>query len=284
MLAILEISKGILELGFIYSLVVLAVHLTSRTIVFDDLTMEGSFGIGGAVAARCALAELSPIIALPLSIIAGILAGIITGLLSKKLKLNNLISSLIVTTALFSISKKVAGSAMVTIPFACNLFEIGIIGSFWTKLIILGFISFIITFSIRWLLQTEIGGIFRALGSNPQMLTNLGKSINGYTIAAICIANGLTALAGALFVHYTSFFSITGNIGTFIFALAGLMFAEIISNKVGFALIFGAIAYPMLYTLTIELQLDPDLTKLITAFMMIGMLLLKKKNITHLLR
>jgi len=281
MLDIIELCKGVLELGFIYSLVVIAVFLTSKIISFDDLTVEGSFGIGGAVAACCALWGFNPLVAILFSIMSGILAGIATGLLARKLNINGLISGLIVTTALFSVSKKVAGSAMVTIPADANLFNCVGIPTHLNKFIILASVSFGALFFVKWLLRTEFGSMLKALGCNPQLLTNLGKNINGYTIATLSIANGLTACAGALFVNYTSFFSLTGNIGTFIYALAGLMFAEIFSDKLGVAIILGAIAYPALYMITIQLQLDPDLTKLIIALLMVTMLLFKRKSIKH---
>src|SRR4030095_14562816 len=107
------IIQGIIERGLIFSITVMSIYITSRIIKFDDLSVEGSFGLGGALAALLLTNNIPSFIALPLVIIAGALAGLATGLLHTQLKLNNLISGIVVTTALFSINLKIAGSNMV---------------------------------------------------------------------------------------------------------------------------------------------------------------------------
>ena len=273
----LDIVISVVEMGLIYSLVVIGVYLTSNVIKFDDLSVEGSFGLGGALVARSSILGITLWSSFPLAIIFGGMAGLATGLLNTKLKINNLVSGLIVTTALFSINKKLASSSMITLPDEKTIFyffetSIGFLGKF----LFLITISFIALFFLKWFLKTEVGFMIRAVGCNPQMLANLGKSAGFYKIIGLMISNGLTALAGALFVNYTTFFSVTGSIGTLVYALAGLMLGEAISDKLGVSVIFGAIAYPALYAITIELQLDSDLTKLIIAVLMVFLLLFKR--------
>src|SRR5258708_7294962 len=98
------IIQGIIERGLIFSVCVMSIYLTSRIIKFDDLSVEGSFGLGGALTALLLTRGIPNIITLPLVVIAGALAGLATALLHTQLKLNNLISGIVVTTALFSIN------------------------------------------------------------------------------------------------------------------------------------------------------------------------------------
>ena len=113
MLSELLILQGIIERGLIFGITVMSIYLTSRIIRFDDLSVEGSFGLGGAFMALLLTRNVHWLLAFPLVIAAGAIAGFATGLLHTKLKLNNLISGIVVTTALFSINLKIAGSNMI---------------------------------------------------------------------------------------------------------------------------------------------------------------------------
>src|ERR1700733_11392811 len=97
----IEIIQGTIERGLIFGLITAGIYISSRIIKFDDLTVEGSFGIGGAITAQCLILGMSPWLALLCALITGALSGIVTGLLHTKLKLNNLISGIVTTTALF---------------------------------------------------------------------------------------------------------------------------------------------------------------------------------------
>lgn len=274
MIETIEIITNAIEMGLIYSLVIIGVFITSRIIKFDDLSVEGSFATGGAIIAKSLILGLNCWLGITAAIITGAVVGLMTGLLHTKLKINNLISGLIITTAMFSINLKTAG-ANISLTSTTNIFNSLIQDN---NLLILLPISLLVLFATKWFLNTETGFMLKTVGCNPQMLTTLGKNIDTYKIMGLCISNSMTALAGALFVQYTGFFSITGSIGTLIIALAGLMLGEIINKKIGLGLIIGAILYQIIFTITIELQLDPAWNKLITAIIMVLLLLLKRNN------
>jgi len=270
------IIQGIIERGLIFSLSVMAIYITSRIIHFDDLSVEGSFGLGGALMALLLTHNIPWFVALAIVTLAGASAGLMTGLLHTKLKLNNLISGIVVTTALFSINLKIAGSNMVVgnkttlfdlIPQTSNL-----------KIIILIPVICSIALILRWFLKTECGFLFKAVGDNPQMLTNLGKNPHTYVIAALMLANGVTALAGGLFVQYVGYFSIWSSVGILIIALAGLILSESLAKHFGFNLIMGAILYQAIIAATFELNVDPEWNKLITALLIILLIALKKHS------
>jgi len=253
----------------------MAIYITSRIIRFDDLSVEGSFGLGGALMALLLTRNMSWLIAFPIVILAGALAGLVTGLLHTKLKLNNLISGIVVTTGLFSINLKIAGSNMM-LGNKTTLFDL-FTGISSLKIIILLPLICAVLMIIRWFLNTECGYLLYAVGDNPQMLTNLVKNADTYTIAALMLANGLTAFAGALFVQYVGYFSIWSGVGILIIALAGLILSETLGYAFSFNLLVGAIVYQAIIAATFEFNLDPEWNKLITAVLIIVMISLKRK-------
>lgn len=271
----LQMLIEVCEQGLIFSLAVMAVFLSSRTIRFDDLTVDGSFGIGGALTAVCIAAGLHPIAGVAFAMCGGCLAGIATGILHTKLQMNSLISGICVTTAAFSVNLKLTGSnlALGQLPTVFNLGP----HAPWNTLVILGAIVLSSWLLLRWFLNTEIGFLIKATGDNPQLVTSLGKDPNAYKVLALAISNGLTALSGALFVQWTGFFSITGGIGTLIIALTGLILSEIFTRGFGAGLILGAIACQAIFAGTIELGIDPSWNNLIKAVMIVFFIQLKSR-------
>lgn len=270
------IVQGIIERGLIFSITVMSIYITSRIIRFDDLSVEGSFGLGGALMALLLTKNVSWIVAFPIVTLTGALAGLATGLLHTKLKLNNLISGIVVTTGLFSINLKIAGSNMI-VSNKATLFDLFATTN-TAKVIILLPLIVALLLVVRWFLHTECGYLFNAVGDNPQMLTNLGKNADTYTIAALMLANGLTAFAGALFVQYVGYFSIWSSVGILIIALAGLILSETLGRVFSFNLIVGAILYQAIIAATFEFNVDPEWNKLITAVLIILMITLKRNT------
>lgn len=273
-----HIFSQILLQGLIYSFVVLAVYFSSRVIKFDDLTTEGSFGFGGAITAVLIVSGFSGWLTLPVAMLAGALAGAVTGLLHTKLKMNNLISGLVVTTALFSICLKLAKS---NLPLPDNQSIFNFLGGYHTSLVsiaILGVLVVLVYLGLRVLLLSEIGLILKTVGSNPQMAISIGKSVDSYKILGLAIANSMTALAGSLFVQSNGFFSITGNIGTLVIGLAGLILAELIEPRFGLGLILGAIIYQAIFAVTIEFEFEPMWNNLIKAVLIVILIQIKPKK------
>lgn len=259
----------IIERGLIFSLVVAGVYVSTRIIKFDDLTVEGSFGIGGAIMATAIAYGHHPLIALICALCCGGLAGATTALLHTRLKLNNLISGIVVSTALFSINLKVA-SAHKDISKYATFFSLmpNWFGEY-KELVFLVALVCCIFFTLKWFLQTEVGFLLYAVGQNPQMLINLNKNPNQYLLIALILSNMLTAVAGALFVQHTTYFSIWSNIGILVISLIGLTLGELISTQFGFALVFGAIAYQAILQVTYVVNIDQDWNKLINALFII---------------
>lgn len=279
MIELLQSLQGIVELGLIFGVVVCSVYLSSVLIKFDNLSVEGAFGVGGALSAMMISTGWNPWFGLCISIIVGAMSGCLTGLLKTKLQLNNLISGIVITTGLFSITLKIAGSNM-GLAHKKTIFSMMPTSiAHLQGLVILIPLSGIIIWIISWLLKTEVGFLLRAVGDAPQMLINVGKSPDAYIILGLMISNALAGLAGGLFVNYLGYFSIWSTVGILIVGLAGMMLAQAFSSHFGIFLFLGAVAYQAIIAITFELQLDQDWNKLITACLIV--ILIVGKNMLY---
>jgi putative tryptophan/tyrosine transport system permease protein len=266
----IDLILQIFELGSIYSLLVLAVHITSNIIGIDDFSIEGSFALGGAICIFFA-PYLSIFILIPISIFVGTLTGLVTTILFKFVGIDSLLSGIIITTGLFSCNLKIAGPQA---SLDKTLFDITQI-TMQNHWIILIPIAILMVIGMGWFLKTEIGLCLRAVGDNPHILVNISKSPCLYLASGLIIANSLAAFAGLLFVNHTGFFSITGNIGTLIIALAGMIIGQtIFKSWIGGAFI-GAVIYQAIISIVIYQQFNPIWNKLITAIIIVFLILLK---------
>ena len=274
MFTLLPIVLGVLERGFIGSFVVMAVYLASRIMRFDDFSIEGTFGLGGAIVAFLVTRGANPWCALILGCVAGGLSGLVTGLLHTKLGLNRLIAGIVVTTMLFSVSINIGG-ANVALDSAKTIFS-GFSFSQYSNLLLLAPFSIFIALFFVWYMRTESGFILRSTGINEQFVTSLGKSVHFYIILSLILANSLSALAGGIFVQYSGFYSAFGNVGTLIAALAGCMIAELFSMNMFIMAIVGSILYQLIIAITLEFQVQPSWQKLITGLLIVVILVMKK--------
>jgi putative ABC transport system permease protein len=273
---IIDLIIGITERGLIFSCIVAATYLSSRLINFDNLSIEGSFGLGGALTALLISWNVNPWLGLVSAAAVGSLSGVAVGLLNTKLKLNSLISGIVVTTGLFSITLKTGGANM-ALNGKNTIFNLmpNFLIPYQALTLLLVFCTILFIF-IKWFLETEIGFLLRTVGDTPQMLTNVGKSVDKYKIMGLAISNALAAVGGALFVQYTGYFSIWTSVGLLIIGLAGMIIAETIDKNFSTILIIGSIWYQAIIALTFEMQLDQDWNKLITAMLIILLIAAKK--------
>lgn len=279
MIELLQSFQNIIELGLIFGVVVCSVYLSSVLIKFDNLAVEGAFGVGGALSAMIIASGFNPWFGLFVSAVVGAISGFLTGLLKTKLQLNNLISGIVITTGFFSITLKIAGSNMGLGDKQTIFNMMPACVAPLQGLILLVSIAGMIVWVISWLLKTEIGFLLRAVGDSPQMLINVGKSADAYIILGLMISNALAGLAGGLFVNYLGYFSIWSTVGILIVGLAGMMLAQAFSSRFGLVLFLGAIAYQAIIALTFELQVDQDWNKLITACLIV--MLIVGKNMLY---
>lgn len=295
----MTIILGIFEEGLIYAIMALGVYITYKILDFPDLSVDGTFPLGAALTASLIVKGISPVLALPLSFLAGVLAGCVTGLIHVKCKVRDLFSGIIVMTALYSINLRIAGMKA-NLPF---LSQDTIFDNQWTRtalpasvkpyivVILLAVIVCICKLLLDWYLSTKSGYLLRAAGDNDTLVTSLAKDKGRVKIIGLAIANGFAALAGGVLAQKQAFFDISIGTGTMVFGLASVILGTQLFKRFGVlktttAVIAGAILYKACVALVISLRIvkAADL-KLITAAILLLILVIsdsvKRRGTRH---
>lgn len=222
-------SLGALEIGLIFGLVALGVFLSFRVINFPDLTVDGSFPLGGAVAATLIVAGWNPFAATAMAIAAGALAGALTAWLNVHLRIMQLLASILVMIALYSINLRVMGKpnvALINEPTVFSLVAIDGMPEYWLKPLALLVIVIAAKLLLDAFFASEAGLAMRATGGNPRMARAQGISTDRQTLAGLALSNALVALAGALFVQTQGGADISMGVGTIVIGLAAVIIGE----------------------------------------------------------
>lgn len=274
-----------LELGFIYSLVALALMLSFRILNIADMTTDGSFTLGCAVSATVVLAG-HPILALPAAMLAGAAAGYITALLQTRFRIPSILAGIITNTGLYTVNLAAMGfSSNLNILKADTVFTLlkPSLGSFYrlvpSVLIAVAAAALLVVF-----LKTRLGLSIRATGDNPDMVRASSINTNFTVTVGLCIANALTALSGALLAQYQKTSDINLGTGMVIIGLASLIIGEGLFSRgklwmKAAGAIVGSVLYRFIIALALRLDLPSECLKLISAVIValaIGLPALKK--------
>ncbi|PLC54137.1 ABC transporter permease [Pollutimonas nitritireducens] len=253
---------GALEIGLIFGLVALGVLISFRMLRFPDLTVDGSFPLGGATAATLISAGMDPYTSTIIATFAGAVAGMITGWLNVKLKIMDLLASILMMIALYSINLRVMGRPNVPLisePTVFTMIQPEGMSDYIARPLILLVLLIVVKFALDWFFSTKTGLAMRATGSNPRMARSQGVATGTMLLVGMAISNGLCALAGALFAQSQGGADISMGIGTIVIGLAAVIVGESImpSRKlivITLAVIVGAV----LYRFFIALALNAD--------------------------
>lgn len=271
--------KGAIELGLIYGLVAIGVYLTFRVINFPDLTVDGSFPLGAAVAASLLVQNVDPFLACFAAMLAGAIAGFITGILHVRWKILGLLAGILTMTALYSINLRIMGKPNIALLSETTLFNY-LPSVLLTLFIIVGIVIII----LARFLNSQFGLALRATGINPRVSPAYGINIGKMTLFGLCISNALVALAGALFTQAHGFADISMGTGTLIIGLASVIIGEtlITSHRIWLVLIscvLGSILYRIAIAIALNLHvagLKTSDLNLITAVLVVFALLFPK--------
>lgn len=274
---ILSVMPITLEQGFAYALVALGIALTFRVLAFPDLTVDGSFPLGGAVGARLIVAGLNPILAAIAAIIAGFSAGCLTGLLNTRLKINSLLAGILMMTILYSVNLRIMGRANIQLLYIPTIFtpmENMSISRFIPVIIFFFLVAMVFKVIIDFFLHTEYGLALRATGDNEQMIRSLGVNTDNATILGLGISNGLVALSGALISQDQGFADVGMGIGMIVAGLASIITGEALIKphtvfRLTSAAVFGSVLYRFIIALGLRLGLAPTDLKMATGLMVI---------------
>ncbi len=274
---LLSVLLGILEEGLVYAIMALGVYITYKILDFPDLSVDGTFPLGGAITAVLIIAGVHPLVTLFLAFLTGAVAGILTGLIHVKLKVRDLLSGIIMMTALYSLNLRIAGKANVAIFTRETIFENAFLdavvpGGFQPYLtaFLLLLIVIIMKLLLDLYLKTKSGYLLRAVGDNATLVTSLAKDKGSVKIIGLALANAFVALAGCIYTQKIGFFEISTGTGAIVIGLASVIiginaFKHIPRVRATSAVIIGSIIYKACVALAISAGMAASDLKLITA-------------------
>lgn len=290
---------GAFESGIIYAIMALGVYLSFRVLDFPDLTVDGSFVTGAAVAAIMIVNGSNPFVATMTALIAGFIAGCLTGIIHTVGKVNALLSGILMMIALYSINLRIMGKSNVPLlntdtamTAVRDFFDKTGIDSFlngiltavglgdslprtWGILLFMVIVTFALKFITDAFLKTEIGLAIRATGDNKRMIRSFSSNTNLMIILGLGLSNAMVAFSGALIAQQGGFADVGMGIGMIIIGLASVIIGEALFGtksiaRTTLAVIGGSIIYRIVVTLALRVEfLEPGDMKLITAVIVI---------------
>jgi putative tryptophan/tyrosine transport system permease protein len=292
--------SGALELGLLYALVAFGIYLSFRVLDFPDLTVDGSFPLGGAVAATLIVQGMNPWAATLLATSAGVLAGLCTAGLNVQFKILNLLASILVMIGLYSVNLRIMGQPNLSLLDRATVISTlepwlrqfsSSLKPFSTT-IALGVIVAIVFGLLNLFFATQIGLALRATGANPSMARAQGINTNHFILLGLAISNGLVALAGALFVQINGFADVQMGVGTIVFGLVAVIVGESLTTSrrliwITTSAIVGSILYRILVAVALNanfLGLQAQDLNLITSVLVALALILPQSRWVQKLR
>ena len=277
-----------LSQGLIWGVMAIGVFITFRILNYADLTAEGSFTLGAAVAARLIMTGADPLIATLVAILAGMCAGVVTGFLHTVLRIPPLLSGILAMTGLYSVNLRVMGTPNIPLlrgtetlitrtaefpPVSAIISGLGITERLGAT-IVLGIVVLIIVIVVlRLFFNTEIGYVVRATGDNEAMARAQGVNTRKMKVLGLLISNACIALSGALVFQFQGFADISMGIGVIVVALASVIIGEVIfsdknNHRVFIAVVLGSILYRLLIAVVLTLGINPHDFRLFSALIL----------------
>lgn len=276
---------GAIELGLLYGVIALGVYLTFRVLNFPDLTVDGSFTTGAAVAAAMITAGQSPVLATLAGFGAGLVAGSITGILHTKGRIDGLLAGILTMIALWSINLRIMGKANLPLlreeTIMTPLRDANLLGKTGIGILVFAVGALLIKLVVDWFLSTDLGLSVQATGNNEQMIRSFGVNTDGSKILTLALSNGLVGLGGAVVAQYQGFTDISMGVGLILVGLASVILGQAVLGQRGLfmaslAVVFGAVLYRLIIFLALKGGLDPQDMKAVTAILVIAALLLPR--------
>lgn len=285
----------IVEQGLIYGILTLGIYITYKILDFPDLTVDGSFPLGAAVTAAMLTSGMNPYLTLPVSFLAGVAAGICTGLIHVKCHVRDLLSGIIVMTALWTVNLYIAGTSNVPLFSQSTIFKNNMMETLlpeiikpYVTLIVILVITIVCKVLLDLYLNTKSGYLLRAVGDNDVLVTALAKDQGTVKILGLALANGLVSLAGCIFAQEERVFEISMGTGALVIGLASViigtsLFKNLTFMKATTAVLIGSIIYKACVAVALR-NFEPQAMKLITAVLFLVILVIsmdRKKKVNR---
>lgn len=276
----MSLLLSVLEQGLIYAVLALGVYITFKILDFPDMSVDSSFPLGAAVTALMIQSGASPLLTLPVSMLAGAAAGAITGIIHVKFKVRDLLAGIIVMTGLYSVNLHIAGRANVQLFSYDTLFKNAFISGLpagiqpYAPVLILAALALVVKLLMDAYLSTRSGFLLRATGDNATLVATLAKDSGKVKILGLAIANALVSLSGCIMCQYQRYFDISMGTGTLVLAVASVIVGTQLLSGMRFlrattAVVLGSILYKGCVALALSLGLSPFDLKLVTAALLL---------------
>lgn len=270
----LDLVLSTVSQGLLWAIMALGVFLTFRVLDIADLSVEGTFPLGAAVAATLIDAGHSVWFAMLIALIAGCIGGTVTALLTTKLKIPALLSGILTMIGLYSVNLMIMGKANVPLLRAETVFtlteDLFGVSSVVATLIVGLIATTVVGVIMYWFFGTVLGTAIRATGCNPQMARAQGINTNVMVILGLLISNGLVALSGALVAQSNGFADVGMGTGTIVIGLASVIIGKVLFGTRSFknwliSVVLGSVVYRAVIAIVLELGMPPNDLKLFTA-------------------
>ena len=280
---------SVFEQGMIYAIMALGMYITYKILDFPDMTVDGSFPLGASLSAVLISQGMNPYLTLLLSFAAGLVAGTITGFIHVRLKVRDILASIIMMTALYSVNLRIAGKANLPIYNCDNIYSnpvtdaiFGGVLAPYQNLIIIAIIVILVKCALDWYLKTKSGYLLKAVGDNETLVTSLGIDKGKVKILGLAIANGLVAMSGSMFAQQQRFFDASMGVGTAVIGLASViigtaLFGQVSLFNFSLSVILGSILYKGCVAAASRLGLQSSDLKLITAVLFLLILVISMR-------
>jgi len=247
--------------------------LSFKIIRFPDLSVDGTFALGGAITAVFTQNFNEPFLGLLFAVLAGAVVGVVTASLNIYLKINRILSGILVMISLYSVNLRIMNRANIPLNNHSTLisqFE----GNQATIIIFFFIVATIIGILLLWFLKTEIGLVLRATGDNPKVVKNNGRNVKLYSIAGLSISSSLVAFAGSLVAQRQGYADVNMGVGIIIIGLACLFIGDTILRPKNLLItiisaIVGTIIYEFIISFGLRVGLSPSDLKIITALIVV---------------
>lgn len=281
-LALLRAIPGSIAQGLIWGLLALGVYITYKLLDFADLSVDGSFATGGAVAVMLIRGNMNPWLSLLFAFAAGMIAGLITGLLHTKLGIPPILAGILTQIALYSINLNIMGKSNQAVSVDNYNLPVSlryVSGDTGTRIRIFAtciLFCVVVVALLYWYFGTEQGHAIRATGCNAQMARAQGINTNFCKVLALMLSNGLVGLSGALYAQYQGAADVNMGRGAIVIGLAAVIIGDVLfgkmcaGKKIAFAytllsVIAGAILYYLVLSVVLWLKFPSDDLKLFSA-------------------
>ena len=262
--------------GLLWAVMALGVYITYRVLDIADLTVEGSFPLGAAVAASMLSAGYGPIPSFLVAALAGMVAGVVTALLHTKMKIPALLAGILTMIALYSVNLRVMGKANLSLLGTDTTFSIIrkmlSLNSAYTTLVVGLLATVLVAVFIYWFFGTEIGAAIRATGFNQQMIRAQGVDTDVTIMIGLLLSNALVAISGALVAQSNGFADVGMGTGTIVIGLASVIIGEVLFGTRSFknsiiSVILGSVVYRIVIAVVLQMGMPPNDLKLFTSIL-----------------